>query len=542
MAPPALQPAYRWAWVLAVALTGLNAIKPAEVDDTAYLFFARHLAQHPADPYGFPIFWNAVPEPAMEVLMPPVLPYWLAAGIALFGDHLFLLKLWLFPFALILCRATAWLVARFAAGQERSGLFVIALSPALLILFNFMLDVPALALGSAALGLFIAGCDRCRFLPIVGAGVLAGLAMQTKYSLLILPAVFVWYGILHRRWLEGILAVALAVGSFWAWEWWLLHKYGQSHFLFHARGQSGEATSLADMIEMRLSLVPPLLGQFGGLMVGVSLWVASGYRSALALVTASICALLLIPIFLLPHSHWPSGADTFRLFGLLILLNYGDVVWRMFRSADAKDTAFLLGWVLLELAGALGLSPFPAARRMLGVCFAVSLLGARGVSVGGVAPRAAAMGSAVFALGFFAVDCWDAHPEKILAERAADIAKPAPGETVWFNGHWGFQYYCDHAGMKPVVPGQSTLKPGDWLVYPAIPDGDGFYRPWHGFAKFEIDPTHAQQVTTLTWDDPLQAQTVPNLYGGGVPIQNRDHPRLTLAIYRIIAEWSPARD
>ena len=92
MVVPVLQPAYRWAWLLAAILTLLNAIKPAVVDDTAYLFFARHVAQQPADPYGFALFWNTAPQPAMEILMPPVLPYWLAVGISLFGEHLFLLK------------------------------------------------------------------------------------------------------------------------------------------------------------------------------------------------------------------------------------------------------------------------------------------------------------------------------------------------------------------------------------------------------------------------------------------------------------------
>ena len=118
----AWKPAYKWAWIAAVILTALNGFKPAVVDDTAYLLFARHLSQHPADPYGFEIFWNAAPEPAMNVLMPPVLPYWLGLGIAIFGEHLWLLKLWLFPFALILCRSTAWMVARFAPGCNRTGL------------------------------------------------------------------------------------------------------------------------------------------------------------------------------------------------------------------------------------------------------------------------------------------------------------------------------------------------------------------------------------------------------------------------------------
>jgi len=538
----ALKPAYKWAWIASLALTALNGLKPAVVDDTAYLLFARHLSQHPADPYGFEIFWNAAPEPAMEVLMPPVLPYWLGLGIAIFGENLFLLKLWLFPFALVLCRATAWLVARFAPGQERTGLIVVALSPAVLVLFNFMLDVPALALGMAALRLFIGGCDRRRILPILASGLVAGLAMQTKYSLLVLPVVFVWYAMLHRRWVAAIIGVSVAAGAFWAWEYWLIQKYGHSHFWVNAKGDRDEALNLADALDTRLSLVQPLLGQFGGLMLGVSLWLASAFRPRVALGTALVCAGFLIPIFLVSLSEWHGALLTFQIFGALILCNFWCATWKMLRDAEWSDSVFLIGWVLLEAAGALGLSPFPAARRMLGVCFAMSLLGVRAVGVSGVSLRPATAGSVAFSLLFFAVDCWDAQPEKILAARAAEIARPVPGETIWFNGHWGFQYYCDRVGMQPVVPGQSTLQPGDWLIYPVIPDDGGFYRPWHGFASFTIDPDRVEKIMTLTWDDPLMAQTIPNLYGGSIPICNRNHSRLKLAIYRMLSPWSPRRE
>ena len=538
----------RVAWILAALITLLNAIKPAVVDDTAYLFFARHLARHPLDPYGFELFWYSAPAPATEILMPPVLPYWLALGIALFGEHLFLLTLWLFPFALMLCRSTAWLVGRFSTGQERTGLIVLALSPAVLVLFNFMLDVPALALGMMALALFIGGCDRRRPLAIIAAGALAGLAMQTKYSLLILPFVLAWYGLLHRRWISTVIAVSLAATVFSAWEWWLSDAYGHSHFLYHAleRSDPAEAETVPDriaaMIETRLGLVLPLLGQFGGLMIGLALWVgASWLRPAIAGTLAALAALLVLPILFLANEQWPWAGFTFRLFGFVAVGAIVAATVKSLRRTDPWDSAFVLGWVLLEIAGALGLSPFPAARRMLGVCFATSLLGARTVAVNGVSPRAAVVGSIAFSLAFYAVDSWDAHPEKVIAERIAVGANRDPGETVWFNGHWGFQYYCDRAGMKPVVPDQSRFAAGDWLVYPIIPDGYGFYRPYHGGAKFVVDPTKTRLVATWTWEDALGAQTVPNLYGGGVPIDNRNHPRMKVALYRITAPWRPIR-
>src|SRR5947209_4569109 len=87
--------------LLTLGFTLLNCLKPLQVDDTAYSYYARHIAEHPLDPYGFEIFWYQSPSSANEVLAPPVLPYWWAAAIRLFGERPFLWKLWLLPFNLL---------------------------------------------------------------------------------------------------------------------------------------------------------------------------------------------------------------------------------------------------------------------------------------------------------------------------------------------------------------------------------------------------------------------------------------------------------
>lgn len=104
---------------LAVMVTVANAVKPVLVDDTAYLTFARHVAAHPLDPYGGTIYWYTAADPKMEVLAPPVLPYWLGLGIRLFGEHPVVLKLWLFPFVLLLAWASASCSAGSPAARSR---------------------------------------------------------------------------------------------------------------------------------------------------------------------------------------------------------------------------------------------------------------------------------------------------------------------------------------------------------------------------------------------------------------------------------------
>ena len=86
----------------ALGLILLDVSKPLHIDDTAYYHYAAHIAVDPLHPYAFEILWGQGPIPEMDVLAPPVLPYWWAAAIRLCGDRPWLWKLWLFPLALIL--------------------------------------------------------------------------------------------------------------------------------------------------------------------------------------------------------------------------------------------------------------------------------------------------------------------------------------------------------------------------------------------------------------------------------------------------------
>jgi hypothetical protein len=110
---------------------------------------------------------------------------------------------------------------------------------------------------------------------------------------------------------------------------------------------------------------------------------------------------------------------------------------------------------------------------------------------------------------------------------------------VWFVGHWGFQYYCERAGMKPLVPGETVARAGDFVVIPAYPDA-GFHRPYAGFTVRE-PVWEGDEVAVTAWEDWLMAQTVPNFYGGMNPVAGRDHPRLRVRVYRLRVDWVMGR-
>ncbi len=530
----------------AIIITVLNAGKPAVIDDTAYLFFARHIAQDPLQPYSFTLFWYSQPDPAMEILLPPVLPYWLALGMAIFGDDVILLKLWLFPFAFLLCRSLASILRRFAPSWERLGIWLFALSPFVLSLFSIMLDVPALALGTTAIAVFLRSFDTRNISLVMFSGLIAALAIQTKYSMMTVPAVCSLYAILQkpRRFHYAVLMGLCTLFAAATWECFVWKMEGRSHFLVHLREQSND-TSFAQ----RLANAKGLFMQFGGLAWGLGLlalavarlprWFIIGCAILFAVFIGLICVL--------PRSA--TFADAGELDGVAIAYQFfasvstfatiAAFIRHLVNRGFSRDAIFLAGWLLGEVVAMWILTPFPAARRLVGVGLALCVVILFLLHHAEVSSHNRWLLRIAIAWGLlhFSIEAWDAQAERVIAMQAAEVAKPEGDETVWYTGHWGFQYYAERAGMKPFVTHQTALRAGDWLVLPMMPHEHGFYRPWPPDRTLPREDMQVEFVRVLTWDDPISAQTIPNLHGGSLPLVGRDFPRLTVHVYRVRSDW-----
>src|SRR5262249_26746418 len=217
---------------LAALYTLLNAVNPLHIDDPAYYYSAAQLAEKPLAPYGFDIHWYDAPQPANTVLAPPLLPYWWSLALRLFGVNLFLWKMWLFPFAWLFVWSLDALFHRFARGLEAPLTLMTVLSPTFLPSLNLMLDVPALALSLTALVVFFRAVDRSSLAQAAAAGLIAGLAMQTKYTAFLTPAVIFLYVVLRgdlREFALWALAAGIAAALFVAWEAYVAYHYNVSH-------------------------------------------------------------------------------------------------------------------------------------------------------------------------------------------------------------------------------------------------------------------------------------------------------------------------
>jgi hypothetical protein len=559
--------------LLAVLFTLLNAVKPLHIDDPAYYCYAAHIAEYPLDPYGFTILWEGKPRPAFQVLAPPLVPYWWAAASRLFGDSPLLWKVWFFPFNLLLVSALYQLFRRFARGLEMLLTWMTALSPAILPGCNLMLDVPALGLGLGAVAAFFGACDRNSFARAALAGLLAGLALETKYTAVLVPAVMVLFGLLCRRPRLGLFAAGMAVLGFAAWEATMAQIYGQSHFFYHC---GSHRQALLRNPSPLLSLITLL----GGVAPAATLLalVALDVRRRWVMAAAGVVVLgygLLMglgesasttihwqwpgPVAPVLHVRFAPDSVIFEVLGLLFWGVLAAVAWRLcFKRASGgrkppdgalrikgltsparlqpTEDWFLVLWLVLEIVGYFVLTPYPAVRRVMGISVVAALLvGRLAVRYRGSADhlrwvRAAVLSGVGLGLAFYGVDLRDAIAEKQAVEHAAELLRRPHGQ-VWCVGYWGFQYYAERAGMKPVVPGTSQLRKGDLLV---VPDKRLGQQP------LAINSNATLLVHQFSIDDPLPVRTVAGYYGSRIPLEPCPGARVVVVIYRVTAAFVPA--
>lgn len=424
----------------AALLTVLNCGKPATVDDTAYLLAAEQIRVQPLDPYGYELFWYKAPQPAMEILMPPVVPYWMALGSRLTGLALPLWKLSLFPFALVLAFSLRYLLSRWAPSTAGYLLPAILLGPAVLPMLGVMLDVAALALGLASLCLTLSALDSpYRWQRLVVAGIVLGLAVQTKYSMLTMPAVIGVYGLLHRRIVETCLVVTIGVITFAAWEAYLVSRYGESHFVYHLKSQGQDerkppaSDGFRSTLKEKSRLFQPMLGHLGwlGLFPGWLALAGLGVpRRWLALLISVGLLGILVAVWVPPERAWvvPGKLSLIKLVfvtwgaasALAVLAASVRLLLIRAEPDERRTDRFLVAWLLIELAGYFVLTPFAAARRVISLAVVATLVAARLAqhrqTIVGLDKLALA--AVILGLGLFAVDTWDAMPETVLDRKS----------------------------------------------------------------------------------------------------------------------------
>jgi 4-amino-4-deoxy-L-arabinose transferase-like glycosyltransferase len=463
--------------VVAALLPFLN--KAFHVDDPLFIWMADQIRKHPLDPYGFKVNWAGFAQPMTDIMQnPPLCSYYIAAVISVLGSSEMVLHISFLPWAVISVLGTFALARRFCPNPFVAALLALFTPVFLISATTVMCDVMMLALWVWAIEFWLSGLDRQNWWRFLVSALLISAAVLTKYFAIALVPLLAAYTLFRSRRFTAQLAwllVPVAVLS--NYDFWSEQKY--AHALF-----SG-AISLSTAITSGTRLPRAVNGLIGLAFIGgcfFSVIFFCGLRNR-RLVVCSLIGFLVFAagfkFFVLPWQYleaaeapvWLEGG-IFATIGVGILIA---VVADFLRRRDS-DALLLLLWIGGTLFFSTFLNWSVTSRTLLPAAPAVAILTIRQFKQPSSRRTAWSMAAAVIcSLVLTISDYRDADCERsaanFLQQRYASVAHP-----LWFQGHWGFQYYMQQWGAIIYDRGNPQVKSGD-LVAGAFSDIQAYRFP-----------------------------------------------------------------
>lgn len=458
--------------------------KAFHVDDTLFLYAAKHITQHPFDPYGFEVNWYRYPQAMWQQTMnPPLACYALALAGKLVGWSEQPLHLAFFLSALVVILGTYYLARRFTASPLVATAAALFTPVFMVSATTLMCDVPMLALWMLALILWIEGTDREKPFLLTASAVLIGLCALTKYFGIALVGLLLAYSWLRRRrlgswaWYLAIPILIVAAYQQWTWSLDYGHMFGGAVRFARSYRRDTHVPLLADGL-VDLSFLGGCV--LPGLIFAPFIW--SRKRLAIGAALSALAGLVISRGWINPgqagvprdyQQHLGLAgihAGFFVAGGLSVL---GLAVADLWKRRDA-DSVLLAAWVLGTFYFAGFVNWTNNGRSILPLVPAVGILLARRVDGLGMMSSRLRCAGVVALLGLCgATALWVAWGDEAIANSAREAAieihqktRNQPG-TVWFEGHWGFQYYMESVGAHVVDVDAPEIQPGDFLALEA---------------------------------------------------------------------------
>jgi len=457
------------------------------LDDTLFVLAARQISRHPLDPYGFSLIWNTTLERMADITKNPPLACYYGAAVSRIGgwsERAFHLA-FLVP-ALALVLGTYRLAKHFTHFPLLAALATV-LTPGILVsACSVMCDTMMVALWVWAVILWLEGLEPRKTWYLGGAGILIAASALTKYfgaSLILLLAVYSFARL--RRLGSWALYLLIPVGALVGYELWTHALYGQGLL---ASAADYASTQRAFGQASRLSVALVGLSFTGGCTLSVLTFCGLTWSRKVAGIVAvgsGLAASALIfgwvdsglrvggtVAFNTTRAHWGLVGSQLSLCiagGLFtVALAIADY-WNS-RSPDS----LLLGlWVLGTFAFVGLLNWTVNARSVLPLIPAAGILTVRRLETmhhAWTRSLILQVAGALMVSGVLSI--WLAGADSRLANLGREAAHSVQWRTsnevgtVWYEGHWGFQYYMEQLAALPVDAKDYHIRPGDLVVIP----------------------------------------------------------------------------
>jgi 4-amino-4-deoxy-L-arabinose transferase-like glycosyltransferase len=449
------------------------ADKAFHIDDPLFVWAGRHMQTQWWDPYGFEVNWYGSTMPMHEVTKnPPLACAYTALIISIFGENEFALHLGFFVQAIAAVLGTYELARRLCDRPFLAALAALFMPVFMVSSTTVMCDVLMVALWVWAVVFWMRGLENKRPLTLALAGLLAGACVMAKYFGIALIPLLVAYSLTRERRVSWrLLHLLIPMVVIVLYEYWTKALYG--------RGLLFDAFSYTNQIEPRTisglflkALIA--IGFTGGCCVIVLLLTPVLRRGRLWVWTA-IAAVILLVMSWVMLGNWSTYAGSparlgiafqwsLLLLGGLWVLALPLLDWKRHKNADSL---LLLLWVFGTFLFCV-LNWTINARSLLPVAPAVAVLVLRRIET--VAPSAKLTWrfatAAFLSLLVSLADYQLANSARTAALTIKEKFDNSSTTTVWFQGHWGFQYYAQSTGLRAFDSTHSRVSPGDLMVLP----------------------------------------------------------------------------
>jgi len=465
--------------VLLLHLPFIN--KAIHIDDTVFYYIAEQIMDTPGDPYSFSINWLGSPMTVFDFNSnPPGISYYLAAVFSIFGKGERTAHVSMVAFSLIAAFSMYYLAKKFVKYPFAAALLFLFTPICMIMAHTIMADVSMAAFYILSLTLFIYGREANDKFLLTLAGISAGLAIMFKYNgISIIPLWILSYLIYFSREKKyDILFVLIPILIFVLWNMATWKLYGGSHFLTQVHMQIYSANG--NIWHSVMHLLPHLV-YLGGIcalfLIYTLLWDQEKLNRYIGLAIFFISGVIYIVLLKdITRYTFPNLLlVVIFLAGIIYLLVIclKSIGARLYRSRSiAKDDLFLLLWICLVLgmhnsglhSTAKYMLPAVPPTVMLIIKYSVKLVPKKEVKI-----LAATLGG-MLCIGITAAIA-DYELAGIYRDMARYVEKTVSREkkaSVYFTGHWGFQYYMEKKGFLAYSQGSNDLKPDDLLITCAL--------------------------------------------------------------------------
>ncbi|MBF0359454.1 MAG: glycosyltransferase family 39 protein [Oligoflexia bacterium] len=478
-----------WIFFIFFTVTLININKAIHIDDTAYIEVAKGIIANPLHPMQFLVNWEGSYAPVSKINQPHLLSYLIVPFILLFkSNHVhfpIFLHLIIAIFSFFAIYFFYRLTVMFEVDKKHQMFLtaLFALGPAFIVNQNVMTDIPMLALSLASvwsLKLAITRDERLSLslalVLVIAAGIFCGFAILTKYTALVMIVVLSSLLLFSSRdykkkWTWVII---IPITMIVLWSLFNYYDYGHIHILDRPRPQ----VSLYEIIFRRGKYWLAILGAI--LPIGI---IAIPYFfKNISYKSNFLFLILFISLPLLVYFEVISDRLNDKILSILFLLNGISIfillihsLKNIFRDYKKKDQQklFLYIWFFAGMSFAILFSPFLATRHLL--ISLPPLLLILGLEIfpqinnfflRGILVVTVFLGVTLGISDYYYADT---------SRKAVEIIKNKlhqhhieSGNTIWFVGHWGWQWYASNANanFKHFDLKTSIPKSGDIFLIP----------------------------------------------------------------------------